>query len=80
MYIISTQKYAKTLPENRDTTLMAAVLINLSTLVRRMCLLESSRDFVFPKPVFGESQCDSHQVSDFVQHLKSQLEVCSFLT
>ena len=74
MYILSSQEYAKTLPESRDTTLRAAVLINLSTLVRRMCLLESSRDFVFPKPVFGESQC-VHKVSDFVQHLKSQLEV-----
>ena len=54
------------------------MLINLSTLVRRMCILESSRDFVFPKPVFGQSQC-VHQVADFVNHLKSQLEVNSLI-
>ena len=54
------------------------MLINLSTLVRRVCILESPRDFVFPKPVFGESQC-VHQVTDFVNHLKSQLEVNSLM-
>ena len=75
MYIFSSQEYAKTLPEGRNFTLKAAVLINLSSLVRRMCVLESPRAFVFPKPVFGESQC-VHQVPGFVQYLKSQLEVC----
>ena len=55
------------------------MLINLSTLVRRVCILESPRDFVFPKPVFGGSQC-VHHVTDFVNYLKSQLEASLFLT
>ena len=79
MHIFSSQEYAKTLPESSNTTLKSAVLINLSTLVRRICLLEFPRDLVFPEPVFGENQC-VNQVTDFVQYLKSQLEVRSFLT
>ena len=54
------------------------MLINLSSLVRRMCVLESPRDFVFPEPIFGENQC-GHQVADFVSHLKSKFEVNSLM-
>jgi len=59
--------------EFNTITTKSAVLINLSTMVRRMCVLQEQRDFVFPKQMYGLAKCTT-TVDQFVDYLKKMLE------
>jgi len=66
-------KFVETSPEFNTITTKSVVLINLSTLVRRMCVLQEQREFVFPRKMYGINQC-TKDVDTFVEHIKKKLE------
>jgi len=55
-----------------DRELKAAVLINLSSLVRRICVERPINEFIFPRVLFGSHQC-TDKVSKYVQFLQEKL-------
>ena len=65
--------------EHAESDVQAAVLINLSTLVRRLCVERSVNEFIFPRVLFGADTCTG-KVNDYVQFLKKQLEVRKHIT
>jgi len=56
-----------------DTAAKSAVLINLSTLIRRLCILRTEGDFIFPRAMFGAHQC-TPKVDTYINFLKAKLE------
>jgi len=57
-----------------ESDVQAAVLINLSTLVRRICIERPMNDFIWPRAMFGVDKCSNDQINAYVQFLKKQLE------
>jgi len=55
-----------------DCEVKAAVLINLSTLVRRICVMKPTKSFIFPRALFGADQC-TNKVATYVNFLKNKL-------
>jgi len=55
-----------------DPEIQAAVLINLSTLVRRICVTRPTNSFIFPRALFGANQC-TDRVAPYVNFLLTKL-------
>lgn len=72
----SSQDYVMSIPDDASVALKSSALINLSSLIRRLCLNLSLKSFSHPAAIMGEQQCQAEQiVPKYVQYLEGKLKV-----
>jgi len=69
--------YAANAANDLSPVAMTAFFINLSTMVRRFCIMKPAVDFMYPEPLAGVDKCNKQDYMIYVNLLKNKLKSTS---